>query len=127
MEAPPPGHPDALPRAYAAWRCRTLAAAAVATGVGLLVHGPTSEVRFDFEEMPSPWLLLGLAALVLGACNKQQPSQDQNIAIDSDVPNRSIPTFRTMWSAMPTSRRCPPTRAASPRRTSWRMVSTILT
>jgi len=33
----------------------------------------------------------GIAALALGACNKQQqPTQDQNIAIDSDVPNNVV-------------------------------------
>jgi len=35
-------------------------------------------------------IVFGVAALVLGACNKQQPSQDQNIAIDSDVPNNVV-------------------------------------
>jgi hypothetical protein len=61
-------HPDALPRAYAAWRCRTLAGALLATALGLVVHGPTAEVRYDSgEEWPSPWLVLGLVALVVGA------------------------------------------------------------
>jgi hypothetical protein len=33
----------------------------------------------------------GIAALALGACNKQQqPAQDQNIAIDSDVPDNVV-------------------------------------
>jgi hypothetical protein len=35
-------------------------------------------------------VMFGFAALVLGACNKQQPAQDQNIAIDSDVPNNVV-------------------------------------
>ena len=68
MEAADPNHPKALPRAYAAWRCRTLTGAIVATAVGLVVHGPTGEIRYDFGgEWPSPWLLLGLVALVVGA------------------------------------------------------------
>lgn len=33
---------------------------------------------------------IGTAVLSLGACNKQQPAQDQNIAIDSDVPNNEV-------------------------------------
>lgn len=32
----------------------------------------------------------GIAALALGACNKQQPAQDQNIAIDQDVPDNQV-------------------------------------
>lgn len=60
--------PQALPQAYAAWRCRTLAGALIATAVGLAVQGPMGEIRIDFEgEWPSPWLLLGLAAVVVGA------------------------------------------------------------
>ena len=67
MRAADASHPDALPRAYAAWRCRTLAGAIVATAVGLVVQGPTGEFRADFGgEWPSPWLLLGLVALVVG-------------------------------------------------------------
>jgi hypothetical protein len=63
-----PSHPDALPRAYAAWRCRTLAGALLATALGLVVHGPTAEFRYDFGgEWPSFWLVLGLVALVVGA------------------------------------------------------------
>jgi hypothetical protein len=68
VEAPDSSHADALPRAYAAWRCRTLVAAIVATAVGFVVHGPAGEVHINLEgEWPSPWLLLGLAALVVGA------------------------------------------------------------
>jgi hypothetical protein len=67
VEATDPSHPDALPRTYAAWRCRTLAGAIVATAVGLVVHGPTGEVRYEAGEWPSPWLVLGLVALVVGA------------------------------------------------------------
>jgi hypothetical protein len=63
-----PGRPEALPRLYAAWRRRTLTGVIVATAVGLLVHGPTGELRFEFEgARPSPWLLVGLVALVVGA------------------------------------------------------------
>ena len=33
----------------------------------------------------------GITSLAIGACNKQQqPTQDQNIAIDSDVPNNVV-------------------------------------
>jgi hypothetical protein len=68
VEAADPSHPKALPRAYAAWRSRTLAAAIVATAVGLVLHGPMGEIRYAFGgEWPSPWLLLGLVALVVGA------------------------------------------------------------
>jgi hypothetical protein len=68
VEAAGRSHPEALPLAYAAWRCRKLAGAIVATAVGLVVHGPTWEFRFDTGgEWPSPWLLLGLGALVVGA------------------------------------------------------------
>ena len=68
MESADPSDPKALSRVYAAWRCRTLAGAIVATAVGLVVHGPMGEVRFDFGgEWLSPWLLLGLVALVVGA------------------------------------------------------------
>jgi hypothetical protein len=45
VEAADPSHPNALPRVYAAWRCRTLAGAIVATAVGLVVHGPMGEIR----------------------------------------------------------------------------------
>jgi hypothetical protein len=63
-----PSRPDALPRAYGAWRCWTLAAALVATAVGLVIHGPTGEIRFETgKEWPSLWLLLGLVAVVVGA------------------------------------------------------------
>ena len=38
-----------------------------------------------------PIVAFAVAALALGACNKQQqPAQDQNIAIDSDVPNNEV-------------------------------------
>ena len=68
MKAADACHPDALPRVYAAWRCRTLAGAIVATAVGLVVQGPTGEFRADFGgEWPSPWLLLGLVAVVVGS------------------------------------------------------------
>ena len=68
MKAADASHPDALPRAYAAWRCRTLAGATIATAVGLVVQGPTGEFRADFAgEWPSPWLLLGLVAVVVGS------------------------------------------------------------
>jgi hypothetical protein len=68
VRAADPSHPEVLPRAYAAWRCRTLVAAVVATAVGLAVHGPTAELRFDFGvEAPSPWLVVGLVALAVGA------------------------------------------------------------
>jgi hypothetical protein len=68
VQAPDPSHPSALPRAYAAWRCQALAGAIVATAVGLVLHGPTGEFRVDFDgEWPSVWLLLGVAALAVGA------------------------------------------------------------
>jgi hypothetical protein len=45
-----------------------LAGAILATAVGLVLHGPTGEFRVDWGgEWPSPWLLLGLAALLVGA------------------------------------------------------------
>lgn len=59
--------PEVLPRKYAAWRCRTLAVALVATAVGLALHGPVGEVRFDLAEWPSPWVFLGVVAVVVGA------------------------------------------------------------
>lgn len=38
-----------------------------------------------------PIIVLGLAALALGACHKQQPAaQDQNIAIDEGVPSNQV-------------------------------------
>jgi hypothetical protein len=68
VEVADPNHAEALARAYAAWRCRTLAGAIIATVVGLVTHGPTGEFRVDFGgEWPSPWLLLGLVAVVVGA------------------------------------------------------------
>jgi len=33
---------------------------------------------------------LGLAALAVGACNKQQPAQDQNISMDDGVPDNQM-------------------------------------
>jgi hypothetical protein len=33
---------------------------------------------------------LGIASMALGACNKQQPQQEQNIAIDEGVPNNQM-------------------------------------
>ncbi|HEY4070104.1 MAG TPA: hypothetical protein VGM04_00935 [Sphingomicrobium sp.] len=33
---------------------------------------------------------LGIAGLVLGACQKQQPPQEQNIAIDEGVPDNQM-------------------------------------
>ncbi|HMF19140.1 MAG TPA: hypothetical protein VKE98_18165 [Gemmataceae bacterium] len=65
MEAADPSHPSALPRAYAAWRCRMLTGVIVATALGLLLHGPTGEVRAEFDEWPSPWLLIGVLALAV--------------------------------------------------------------
>ncbi len=68
MEPIDPSSPDALPRAYALWRRRTLAGALVATAVGLVVHGPVGELRIDLEGgWPSPWTLIGLLALLVGA------------------------------------------------------------
>jgi hypothetical protein len=68
VAAAEPSHPEALPRAYAAWRCRALAGAIVATAVGLVLHGPSGEFRYETGgEWPSPWLVLGLVALVVGA------------------------------------------------------------
>lgn len=61
-------NPEALPQVYAAWRCRMLVAAVTATAVGLVVHGPTSEVRYDAGgAATSFWLLVGLLALLLCA------------------------------------------------------------
>ena len=63
-----PSHPEALPRAYAAWRCRMLVGAIIATVVGLVLHGPTVEIRYDSgPDQPSHWLVFGLAALMAGA------------------------------------------------------------
>jgi hypothetical protein len=68
VEAADPSHPEALPRAHAAWRCRALAGVIVATAVGLVLHGPQGEIRYDFGgEWPSAWLLLGLVALAVAA------------------------------------------------------------
>ncbi|MBL8794641.1 MAG: hypothetical protein JNM56_12110 [Planctomycetia bacterium] len=62
------GDAQSLPQAYAAWRLRTLAGSLLASAVGLYVQGPTGEFRADFEgEWPSIWLLLGLAAILIGA------------------------------------------------------------
>jgi len=33
---------------------------------------------------------IGIAALALGACHKQQPAPDQNIAIDEGVPDNQM-------------------------------------
>jgi len=33
---------------------------------------------------------LGLAALAVGACKKQQPAQDQNISMDDGVPDNQM-------------------------------------
>src|SRR5262245_21530201 len=45
-----------------------LVGAIVATAVGLAIHGPAGEVHADFgEELPSPWMLLGMVALLVGA------------------------------------------------------------
>lgn len=61
------GGPEDLPHAYAAWRRRMLVGAIVATAVGLAVHGAGAEIRAEFGEAPpSPWVLVGLAALVVG-------------------------------------------------------------
>ena len=35
-------------------------------------------------------LAIGIAALAIGACNKQQQAKDQNIAIDAGVPDNGI-------------------------------------
>jgi len=35
-------------------------------------------------------LMLGVAGLALGACQKQQQPQDQNIAIDEGVPDNQV-------------------------------------
>jgi len=67
MDAANTSQPEALPHAYAAWRGRTLAVALVATAVGLVLHGPVGELRFDLDDNPSPWLLLGLAAIAVAA------------------------------------------------------------
>ena len=68
MKSPASSHPDAFPRTYAVWHCRTLVGAIVATAVGIGLHGAPAEIRYDFEGgWPSPGLLLGLAALVVGA------------------------------------------------------------
>ncbi len=66
MEAADPSRPDALPRAYAAWRCRALAGVILAIAAGIVLHGPQGEFRVEFEEAPSVWLLLGVAALAVG-------------------------------------------------------------
>jgi len=68
VAAAEPSNGDALSGAYAAWRRRTLVAAILATALGLVLHGPTGEVRFVVEgEWPSPWLVLGLLAVVVGS------------------------------------------------------------
>jgi hypothetical protein len=33
---------------------------------------------------------LGIAALAVGACNKQQPARDQNISMDEGVPDNQM-------------------------------------
>ena len=67
MNADGPGGPEDLPLAYAAWRRRMLLGAIVATAVGLAIHGASAEIHADYgEATPSPWVLLGLAALVVG-------------------------------------------------------------
>lgn len=33
---------------------------------------------------------IGIAAVTLGACNKQQPARDQNIAIDQDLQDNRV-------------------------------------
>jgi hypothetical protein len=35
-------------------------------------------------------IAVGIAALALGACHKQQQAQDQNIAIDEGVPDNQV-------------------------------------
>jgi hypothetical protein len=35
-------------------------------------------------------MAVGIAALALGACHKQQQAQDQNIAIDQGVPDNQV-------------------------------------
>ena len=68
MDAPAASRPEAFPRAYAAWHRRMLAGAIAATALGIGLHGVPGEVRIDFEGgWPSPWLVLGLVALVVGA------------------------------------------------------------
>jgi hypothetical protein len=68
VETADPGLAEALPRVYAAWRCRTLAGVIVATVMGMVAHGPTGEFRLLLDEgWPSPWLLLGIVALVVAA------------------------------------------------------------
>jgi len=67
VQAADPNQAEALARTYAAWRCRALVGALVASAVGLVLQGPQGELRFDFEGgWPSFWMLLGLAALVVG-------------------------------------------------------------
>ena len=68
MEPDDPSRPEALPRIYASWRCRTLIGVLIASAVGLFGTGPMGELRIDLDgEMPSVWLLLGLAGLVAGS------------------------------------------------------------
>lgn len=67
MESDDLQSPEALPQTYAAWRCRMLVGAIVATAVGYVLHGPTGEIRFVADEPPSLWLLLGLGGLVAAA------------------------------------------------------------
>lgn len=67
MEAADTSRPEDVPRIYASWRRRTLVGAIVASAVGLGLHGPTGEVRFDFGgERPPIGMLIGVAALVIG-------------------------------------------------------------
>ena len=35
-------------------------------------------------------LAIGIAALAIGACNKQQQAKDQNIAVDAGVPDNGM-------------------------------------
>jgi hypothetical protein len=68
VDAVDASNPEALPQVYSRWRCRTLSGVIVATAVALVMHGPRGEIRFEFEgEWPSPWVLLGLVALLVGA------------------------------------------------------------
>jgi len=68
LALPIPHHPDTLPTEYARWRRRTLAASLIATAVGFAVHGTAAELRVELgEARPSPWMVLGLVALLVGS------------------------------------------------------------
>jgi hypothetical protein len=63
-----PSRPEAFPRAYAGWHRRMLVGAIVATALGNVLHGSSTEIHIDLEgEQPAALLVLGLVGLVIAA------------------------------------------------------------